>query len=131
MPSLISASTFTIVIIAMSIGSQGHPVAHTQSQPIKNNSSHYSGQHVNISGAREVVRTRDSMCLRQKSDSVVLENNSSSSASGTCSYGCYSCAQTCVSHGYNFFCCDGGWCCCYKNSGPCQQPGAACTYTYC
>lgn len=126
-------SPLTLMLIAlamMSIGTQGHPVMHTQSHPIKNNLTHLPGRYTNISETHDVVYTHNSMCTRKKD-----YHNQRLNESNGCNYGlsgCSDCVEFCSDHGYKWFCCDGSWCCCYAGGGgPCKQPNVPCTYTYC
>ena len=34
---------------------------------------------------------------------------------------CDICSAICFENGFNFFCCDGNFCCCYSTSGPCNR----------
>ena len=117
----------------MCIGSNGHPVRHTRAIMHTQSSEQLGIGFAETGFAKynnqiyEIVRGDNSMCARKK-DSNSIQNVATANG---CDYGCDMCIDFCNDHGYGWHCCDGGWCCCFKTSGPCQRSGSACNRNYC
>jgi hypothetical protein len=69
-----------------------------------------------------VKRTNDSLCTR----TLQPINVDKVGDHAVCNWNCQACINNCVGNGFNYYCCENQWCCCYAYGGACARPGVNC-----